>query len=107
MFYNFWQDEIHGIILEEGDWQARIIGEISKEDLALINNFSNVEKAVINADLSEVQETVVISIFTMPEEFFRICPPLQMSWEWRKMQPLILSAFFMYFIRSGMRHCGL
>lgn len=59
LFYNFWQDEIHGIILEEGDWQARIIGEISKEDLALINNFSNVEKAVINADLSEVQETVV------------------------------------------------
>lgn len=59
LFYNFWQDDIAGIILEEGDWQGRITGEINKEDLTVINNFANVEKAVINADLSGEQEAVV------------------------------------------------
>lgn len=59
LFYNFWQDDIAGIILEDGDWQGRIVGEISEEDLTVINNFANVEKAVINADLSGAQEAVV------------------------------------------------
>lgn len=59
LFYNFWQDDIAGIIMEEGDWQGRIVGEISEEDLTVINHFANVEKAVVNADLSEVQNVVV------------------------------------------------
>lgn len=59
LFYSFWQDDIAGIIQEEGDWQGRIVGEISEEDLAVINHFANVKKAVINVDLSKVQEVVV------------------------------------------------
>jgi len=59
LFYNFWQDDIAGIILEDGDWQGRIVGSISEEDIAVINHFANVEKAVINGDLSDAQEVVV------------------------------------------------
>lgn len=59
LFYNFWQDDIAGIILEDGDWQGRIVGSISEEDIAVINHFANVEKAVINEDLSGAQEVVV------------------------------------------------
>lgn len=59
LFYNFWQDDIAGIIQEEGDWQGRIVGEISGEDLTVINHYANVEKAVINADLSGAQEVAV------------------------------------------------
>jgi len=36
LFYNFWQDDIAGIILEDGDWQGRIVGSISEEDIAVI-----------------------------------------------------------------------
>lgn len=59
LFYNFWQDDIAGIILEDGDWQGRIVGSISEEDITVINHFANVEKAVINGDLSDAQEVVV------------------------------------------------
>lgn len=59
LFYNFWLDEIAGIIQEEGDWHGRITGEITEEDLAFLRQFSNVEKAVINTDLSKADKTVV------------------------------------------------
>lgn len=59
LFYNFWQDDIAGIIMEDGDWQGRIVGAISGKDLTVINNFANVEKAIINADLSGEQEVAV------------------------------------------------
>lgn len=59
MFYNFWRDDIDGIILEEGSWQGRIAGEISDEDLTEICNFANVEKAAVNKNLSKGRERVV------------------------------------------------
>lgn len=59
LFYNFWQDDIAGIILEEGDWEGRISGEISAEDLTKICNFANVKTAVVNEELSNGQEVVV------------------------------------------------
>lgn len=59
LFYNFWLDEIAGITQEEGDWHGRITGEVTEEDLAFLLQFSNVEKAVINTDLSKAGETVV------------------------------------------------
>ena len=30
LFYNFWMDETARIILEDGDWDGRITGEISE-----------------------------------------------------------------------------
>ncbi|MDO5423134.1 MAG: ABC transporter permease [Eubacteriales bacterium] len=52
LFYNFWAYEVERIILEEGDWQGRVTGEITEEDLAVIQNFANVEKAVLNEEQS-------------------------------------------------------
>lgn len=59
LFFNFWTYEIERIVLEEGDWQGRIAGNIAEDDLTFIQNFGNVEKAVINTELSEENKTVV------------------------------------------------
>ena len=59
LFYNFWLDNIEGTKSEEGGWHGRITGEISGENLAVINNYANVEKAVVNEELSGEQGTVV------------------------------------------------
>lgn len=59
LFYNFWLDSIEGTKLEDGSWHGRITGEISEDELAVINNFANVEKAVVNEELSGEQKTVV------------------------------------------------
>ena len=52
LFYNFWLDSIEGTKLEDGSWHGRITGEISGDELAVINNFANVEKVVVNEELS-------------------------------------------------------
>ena len=59
LFYNFWLDNIAGLIAEDGDWHSRIVGEITEEGLASINNFANVESAEINQELSGEKGTVV------------------------------------------------
>ncbi|WP_455620120.1 ABC transporter permease [Eisenbergiella sp.] len=59
LFYNFWMDETARIILEDGDWDGRITGEISELQLSTIKSFANVEKAVINNALSGAKGTVV------------------------------------------------
>lgn len=56
--YNFWVYEIERITLDEGDWQGRIVGQIDENELSMIQNFSNVEKAVVNEELS-LEETVI------------------------------------------------
>lgn len=63
LFYNFWVDDIAGIISEEGDWQGRISGELNEEELEVIRRFANVEKAVVNSELSGENETVVDLLF--------------------------------------------
>ncbi len=59
LFYNFWLDNIEGTKLEDGGWHGRITGEMDEDDLAAVNHYANVEKAVINEDLSADKETVV------------------------------------------------
>lgn len=59
LFFNFWSYEIERIALEEGDWQGRITGIFDGEDISVIQNFANVEKAEINEDLSDNQNTVI------------------------------------------------
>lgn len=59
LFYDFWLDEINGVILEEGDWQGRLTGDISEEDLEMIQSYADVERAAVNAELSEGKEVVV------------------------------------------------
>lgn len=59
LFDNLWIYEIERIKVEEGDWHGRIIGEINVEDLGVIWNYANVEKAAINEELSGEQGIVV------------------------------------------------
>ncbi len=52
--YNFWEYDVEQIILEEGDWQGRIVCEaLSSDDLSMVCQFANVEKAVVNEELSQ------------------------------------------------------
>ena len=74
IFYNLWVYEIERIKTEEGDWQGRIVGEISEQDLGRIRNHANVEAAVINEDLSAGQETVVDLTFINKREVFEDLP---------------------------------
>ena len=59
LFYNLWNYEVERLKAEEGGWQGRIAGEIGAEQLDIIQNCDNVEKAVMNEELSDEQEIVV------------------------------------------------
>ena len=72
--YNFWVYEIEKITLEEGGWQGRIAGEIDSSDLAMIQNFANVEKAVINEELSAKGDTVVDIYFRNARTIYQDMP---------------------------------
>lgn len=74
LFYNFWTYEVERIILEEGDWQGRITGEINQKDLFTIQNFSNVERVVINQELSQEQGMVVDVYFQNVRTIFKDMP---------------------------------
>lgn len=63
LFYNFWASDVKEIIRREGDWQARITGGLTENDLNTIENFGNVEKAVINKDLSQKNGATVIDLY--------------------------------------------
>lgn len=52
-FYNMWVYDVESVVLEEGDWQARIIGTVSEEALNLIRSFGNIERAVVNEESAE------------------------------------------------------
>lgn len=76
LFYDFWVYEVERIVQEEGDWQGRITGEISEDDLLTIQNFGNVEKAVVNEELSGNQVTVVDIRFENSRTIFQDMPLL-------------------------------
>lgn len=76
MFYNIWRDEVDQIIREEGDWQGRITGELGADELAVIDGFANVERAVVREDLSGSQGMVVDLYFSDSRRIFRDMPLL-------------------------------
>lgn len=51
--YNFWAYENERIRLEEGDWQAQIVGELKEDELSVIQSFANVSKVVAENEKSE------------------------------------------------------
>lgn len=101
LFYNFWKYDIERIKYEEGDWQGRIVGKIDEEDLTAIQNFANVEKAVINQNLSNEQETAVDVYFnnmgTILEDMPLIADSLELQPEAVSYHHALLS---MYLIRD-------
>lgn len=59
LFYNLWKYDVDGIKITEGDWQGRIAGEIDEKCLAVIQNYANVDQAVINEELSDENKITV------------------------------------------------
>ena len=74
LFYNFWVYEVEQVILKEGDWQGRITGSTYNMDLTSIQNFANVESAVINEELSDGQTMTVDVYFQNTRRIFRDLP---------------------------------
>lgn len=72
--YNFWIYDVEKIVLEEGSWQARITGLPDKADLSTIQNFANVEQAVVNDDLSTETKITVDITFQNARTVFRDVP---------------------------------
>ena len=60
LFYHFWLDNIESTKQEfGGGWQGRITGEFGAEELLAVNQYPNVESAVINEALLGEQGTVL------------------------------------------------
>lgn len=74
IFYNLWVYDVEKTVFEEGDWQGRLTGEISDEDILTISGFANVERAVRNDELSEGRETAVDLYFYNPRTIFEDMP---------------------------------
>lgn len=60
--FNFWTYEVETIVREEGDWQGRITGVTDENDLAVIGDFANVDRVVVNETLSE-EALVVVDLY--------------------------------------------
>lgn len=103
--YNFWAYEVEKIILEEGDWQGRIIFEKPEKDdlpadLSVIRQFANVERAAVNAELSGRGETVIDVYFNNARTVYRDMPLIaaQLGTERASVQyhSLLLSRYFIH-----------
>lgn len=98
--YNFWTYEIEKITLEEGDWQGRMVGKIDKDDLSIIENFANVEKAVVNEELSVKEETVIDIYFQNTRRIYHDMPlisaQLGLGEDSIQYHSLLLSRYFIH-----------
>ncbi|MGN0348504.1 MAG: FtsX-like permease family protein [Roseburia sp.] len=99
--YNFWVYEIEKIILEEGDWQGRLICENFDEvDLSMVCQFANVEKAVINGEISEHSKVVVDVYFqnvrTIYQDMPLISTQLGLKEDDIQYHSLLLSRYFIH-----------
>lgn len=74
LFFNLWTFDIDEVVLEEGDWQGRITGNIDEADFITIQNFPNVERIVINEELSEEQETTIDVYFANTRTIYQDMP---------------------------------
>lgn len=97
LFFNFWVYEVERIKLEEGDWQGRITGNLNENDLSVICQFANVEKAVINEDLLD-EETVIDVYFqnvrTIYQDMPQIITKLELEESAAEYHSLLLSRYF-------------
>ncbi len=105
--YNFWAYDVEQIILEEGDWQGRIVYEASgsndlSEDniLSLVCQFANVENAVVNEGLSKTEGTVVDVYFKNARTIYRDMPfiaaQLGLNEDSIQYNSLLLSRYFIH-----------
>lgn len=50
VFYNIWTDNVRLIKLETGDWQGKLIGDITDKDVQFLECHPNVEKVILKED---------------------------------------------------------
>lgn len=67
LFFNFWTYETDGIIAAEGNWHGRITASADVMEITKIQNFPNVESAIINNELSDEQMVTVDIVFHNPK----------------------------------------
>lgn len=99
--YNFWTYDVQKIMLEEGDWQGRIVCEIlDSDDLSMICQFANVEKAVVNEELSQKEETVADVYFENVRMIYHDMPliasQLGLNKDSIQYNSLLLSRYFIH-----------
>ncbi len=99
--YNFWVYEIEKITVEEGDWQGRIVCEkFDEADLSMVRQFANVEKVVLNKELSKSDEIVVDIYFQNIRTIYRDMPlilsQLGLKEEESQYHSLLLSRYFIH-----------
>ena len=105
--YNFWTYDVQKIMLEEGDWQGRIVCEaLCSDDLSEDNllffvcQFANVEKAVINEKLSQ-KEKIVVDVYlknarTIYRDMSFIAARLGLNEDSIQYNSLLLSRYFIH-----------
>ena len=99
--YNFWTYDVEQIILEEGDWQGRIVCEsLSSDDLSMICQFANVEKAVVNEELSQKGKVVADVYFKNARTIYHDMPciaaQLGLNEDSIRYNSLLLSRYFIH-----------
>ncbi len=105
--YNFWVYDVEQIILEEGGWQGRIVCEALDSDalsednlLSLVYQFANVEKAVINEELSKKEGKVADVYFknvrTIYHDMPFIAAQLGLNEDSIQYNALLLSRYFIH-----------
>ena len=99
--YNFWAYDVEQIILEEGDWQGRIVCEaLSSDDLSMVCQFANVEKAVINKELSKKEKIVADVYLKNAQTIYRDMPliaaQLGLNKDSIQYNSLLLSRYFIH-----------
>lgn len=99
--YNFWAYDVEQIMLEKGDWQGRIVcGTFGSEDLSIVRQFANVEKAVVNEELSKREGTVVDVYFKNTRTIYRDMPliaaQLGLNKDSIQYNSLLLSRYFIH-----------
>ncbi len=105
--YNFWAYDVEQIILEEGGWQGRLVCETLGSDdlsednlLSSICQFANVEKAVVNGELSKKEGTVADVYFknarTIYHDMPLIAAQLGLNEDSIQYNALLLSRYFIH-----------
>ena len=74
LLFNFWTYETDGIIAAEGNWHGRITASADVMEIIKIQNFPNVESAIINNDLSDGQKVTVDIVFHNPKTAYEDMP---------------------------------
>ena len=99
--YNFWAYDVEQIILEKGDWQGRIVCKsLGSDDLSMVCQFANVEKAVINEELSQKEKIVADIYFKNARTIYRDMPliaaQLGLNEDSIQYNSLLLSRYFIH-----------